>query len=127
MNNWGVSVIARYGSGSPFTPRQSQDIGILLTNSETKPSTFSADLRAYKNFTVQRLNFSVFARVFNLFDNRNQYGVYNDTGRADYTLDELLARQQNPVLPVNSLRQIFRNPSFYSAPRRIEMGLSIKY
>jgi hypothetical protein len=62
-----------------------------------------------------------------LFDIRNQTGVFDDTGRADFTLDELLARLQNPPLLVNSLRQIFRNPTFYSEPRRLELGLTITY
>jgi hypothetical protein len=125
--SWGASLIMQYGSGLPYTPRQSADIGVLLLNSERRPDFFNVDLRAYKDFQFDRLRFSLFGRVFNLFDIRNQTGVFDDTGRADFTLDELLARLQNPPLLVNSLRQIFRNPTFYSEPRRLELGLTITY
>lgn len=125
--NWGISLITQYGSGLPYTPRVSEDIGILLTNSERRPAFFNADLRAFKNFHAGAFDFTAFLRVFNIFDRRNQLGVYDDTGRADYTLDELRARQQNPVQLVNSIGQFFRNPSFYSEPRRVEIGFSVTY
>ncbi|RMD97052.1 MAG: TonB-dependent receptor, partial [Calditrichaeota bacterium] len=125
--NWGISMIFKYGSGLPYTPRQSADIAILLKNSERRPSFFNADLRSFKNFRFGRLDVTAFLRVFNIFDIRNQLGVYDDTGRADFTLDELLARRLHPPLLVNSLGQFFRNPSFYSEPRRVEIGFSVSY
>lgn len=126
-NNWGVSVIVQYGSGTPYTPPQSADIGVLLINSETKPSYFNVDIRAYKDFILKSLKFSVFTRVINLFDIKNQINVYDDTGRADYTIYELQARRNQQPELVNSLGEFFRNPTFYSQPRTIEIGISIYF
>lgn len=126
-NNWGVSVIVQYGSGTPYTPPQSADIGVLLINSETKPSYFNVDMRAYKDFILKSLKFSVFTRVINLFDIKNQINVYDDTGRADYTIYELQARRNQQPELVNSLGEFFRNPTFYSQPRTIEIGISIYF
>ena len=128
--NWGFSFIGTYGSGFPYTPSQSMNISNLLTNAELKPTSFNIDLRAYKDFFFDPIRLSIFARVYNLLDTKNQNSVYNDSGTADYTLDEYLRRQQNINISgygnkVPSLDEYFRNPGMYSEPRRIEFGASI--
>jgi outer membrane receptor for ferrienterochelin and colicin len=125
QNDWGFSLIVNYGSGFPYTPTQSLNISALLTNSELKPSSFNVDLRAYKDITVGAFKFSLFTRVYNLFDIHNHVNVYNDSGSADFTIDEFLRRQQgNPEL-VNTFDEYYRNPTFYSEPRRIEVGATV--
>lgn len=129
-DNWGFSLIGTWGSGFPYTPTQSISISNLLTNAELKPTTFNVDLRAYKDFFFDPLRVSIFARVYNLFDIKNQNSVYNDSGTADFTLDEFLRRQQNINVSsygnkVPSLDEYYRNPGMYSEPRRIEVGATI--
>jgi len=124
-DNWGFSLISKYGSGFPYTPNQSLDVSELLTNSELKPSTFNVDLRAYKDIEIGGIKISFFARVFNLFDKKNQNNVYNDSGTADFTLEEFLRRQSGVPELVNTLDEYYRNPGFYSEPRRVEFGTSI--
>ena len=83
------------------------------------------DLRAYKDFTFGgAFRLSLFLRVFNLFDIRNEVNVYNDSGTADFTIDEFLRRQQGSPPIVNTLDEFYRNPTFYSQPRRVEIGAS---
>lgn len=123
--DWGFSLIASYGSGFPYTPTQSFNLSALLTNSELKPSSFNVDLRAYKDIQLGFMKISLFTRVYNLFDIRNQVNVYNDSGTADFTIDEYLRRREgNPEL-VNTLDEYYRNPTFYSEPRRIEVGATL--
>jgi outer membrane receptor for ferrienterochelin and colicin len=122
---WGSSIIAQWGSGLPYTPRSSQDIATLLTNSQYKPTTFNADLHAYKNIPLGRGMMTVFLRIFNLFDSLNEINVYSDTGRAGVTMDEDKARLSNPSEIINSLNQWFIDPTFYAEPRRIEIGLTV--
>ncbi len=124
---WGASTIARYGSGTPYSPRRTTDITALLTNSQTKPAFFNVDLQGYYEFKLSRFNVVAFARVFNLFDIRNEVGVYDDTGRAGFTIDEARARASHPTEYVNSLDQWYQNPSQYSEPRRIEFGLNLEF
>ncbi|MBI2417032.1 MAG: hypothetical protein HYV28_03880, partial [Ignavibacteriales bacterium] len=125
-DNWGFSIIGQYGSGFPYTPSQSADVSSLLTNSETKPSTFNVDLKAYKDFQVDPFRLSLFMRVQNLFDIKNQYDVYSDSGTADFTIDEKnAAGKQNPV--INSIDEFFRTPTMYNEPRRIEFGASFYF
>jgi hypothetical protein len=122
---WGFAFIGRYGSGFPYTPDFSQNVSSLLTNAGLKPSTFNIDLRAYKDISFGGdLRLSLFLRVFNLFDIRNEVNVYNDSGTADFTIDEFLRRQQGSPVLVNTLDEFYRNPTFYSEPRRVELGAS---
>lgn len=125
-DDWGFSLIGQYGSGFPYTPTQSLNLSTLLTNSELKPSFLNVDLRAYKDIYFGDFRVSLFARVYNLFDIRNEVNVYNDSGTADFTIDEFLRRNDdNPDFLVNSLTDFYRNPTFYSEPRRVEVGASI--
>ncbi|MCC6551320.1 MAG: TonB-dependent receptor, partial [Ignavibacteriaceae bacterium] len=101
---WGVSMIGSYGSGFPYTPNQSINLSTLLTNSETKPTYFNADFRAYYDFKIMdTYKISFFTRIYNLFDIRNEVNVYGDSGTADFTVEEFLRRQQNLPAIVNTL------------------------
>jgi outer membrane receptor protein involved in Fe transport len=128
-NNWGGGLIVQASSGQPYTPRQVEDISTLATNAETKPSNLNVDLRLYKDFTVAKnLKVSLFGRVFNLFDRLNQVNVFDDTGKADFTTD-----RNRTILtvgtrtPVNLVDEFYTNPTYYSEPRRIELGTTITF
>jgi hypothetical protein len=122
---WGLSFIASYGSGFPYTPTEAIAISDLLTNSELKPSTINVDLRAYKDFMIGALKITIFTRVYNLFDTKNMLNVYNDSGVADFTQDMYLRQLAGQTKIVNTVNQYYANPTFYSEPRRIEFGASL--
>ena len=125
---WGFSMIGQYGSGFPYTPSQSENLTKLLTNSLLKPSTFNVDLRAFYELKFSEdYRISFFARVFNLFDIKNQQDVYKDSGTADFTLAEYLRRQENAPEIVNTIDDFYRNPTYYSEPRRLELGFTFSY
>jgi hypothetical protein len=126
-SNWGLSTIAQYNSGQPYTPRRTTDITALMTNSQSKPPFLNLDIRAYYEFSISPFKLVAFGRVFNLLDIRNQTDVYLDTGQAGVTIDEANARSINPLTPVNSLSQWFRVPTQYSEPRRIEIGMNLEF
>ena len=69
----------------------------------------------------------VFARVFNLFDIRNENDVFDDTGRAGFTTDKARIEKANPRQLINSLSEWYRRPQNYSEPRRIELGLNLEF
>jgi outer membrane receptor for ferrienterochelin and colicin len=124
---WGASAIIQYGTGTPYSPRRNADVSALLTNSQTKPGFFNIDLQAYYKFALNPLNLTAFLRVFNVLDIRNEFGVYDDTGRSWTTLYETQALATNPNQHVNTLDQWFHNPTQYSEPRRIELGLTMEF
>lgn len=117
-----VSAIGQLGSGLPYTPSiQNQRTG--LENSDNRPGTFNVDLYATKYFYLLNKEFSIFLKVYNLFDTANELTVFNDTGRSGYTLE--LTRDQEKPRGVNTLQQFFTRPDFYSSPRQIVVGASL--
>ncbi|MBN1782949.1 carboxypeptidase-like regulatory domain-containing protein [bacterium] len=123
--SWGTSVIAQWGSGLPFTPPPTEDISVLQTNSQRKPSAYNVDLRAYKDFKIRYGTLTLFCRILNVFDTLNEINVYDDTGRAGFTTYQLDAAKSNPSQFINSLDQWYNNATHYSEPRRIEVGVSM--
>lgn len=127
QETWGGSVISQYGSGTPYTPRISRDISVFLTNSQTKPTYFNTDVRVYKSFAFDPVRLLLFLRVNNVFDVKNETGVFDDTGRAGKTYDEDRARLTNSREYINTITDYYTVPTNYSEPRRIEFGATIEF
>jgi hypothetical protein len=92
LNDFGISVLASFSSGHPFTRGQgAEDLEgdarfrqpIEPLNSSTTPSTFQVDLRVDKSFTIiDRFSANIYISVINLFDARNVENVFLRTGSA---------------------------------------------
>ncbi len=122
--NWGASTIVQVGSGLPYTPLSTEDISSLVQNSGKKPMTWNVD---FKGFYSPFKNATLFLRVENVFDHLNQHGVYDDSGKADFTRWENIAKSQNTGEAVNTIESWFNNETFYSMPRRIEFGVTYAF
>jgi len=119
-----ASFIGRFGTGLPYTPSlQNQRTG--LENSDNKPTFFDVDLYIAKYFEISSQQFSVFIKIFNLFDTLNEVNVFGDTGRAGDTLE--LTRNQTAPRGVNTTEEYFTRPDFYSSPRQIVIGADISF
>jgi outer membrane receptor protein involved in Fe transport len=131
--SWGMSAILQYGSGAPYTPFlvNASTGSTMLTNSQIKPSTFNCDFRAFYEMDLHNVKLVFFTRIFNLFDTRNQTGVYASTGRADNDwYNEANARRNTlngSTLQVNTLDQWFTDATKYSEPRRVELGMNLEF
>ena len=126
FSGWGLSTIARFGSGYPYTPsfQQAQPIGrdvssSLPTNSRRKPTTFNVDVNAFREFDLGPVSPRLFVQVYNVFDRRNVNNVFGDTGRPDMTLDQRIVGFYDSGYYVR--------PDFYSEPRRIQVGMSLNF
>jgi outer membrane receptor protein involved in Fe transport len=132
-NEWNISVVTRLSSGLPYTPEVTEETLYLVTNSGRRPSQVTVDLLADKTFAVAGVDITAFLKVFNLFDTLNERYVYNDTGRATYTL----VAQQGPALytdklaqevpGVHSAQEYFNRPTYYRPPREVRVGLSLEF
>lgn len=119
-----ISAIGRWGTGLPYTPAiQDQRTG--LENSDNRPSIFNVDLYMTKYFDILNQQFSLFLKIYNLFDTANEIEIFTDTGRAGYTL-ELTRGNQRPR-GVNTLKEFFSRPDYYSAPRQVILGASVEF
>ncbi|MBN2009636.1 TonB-dependent receptor [candidate division KSB1 bacterium] len=118
------SLIGKLGSGLPYTPSL-QDQRTGLENSENRPTFFNLDLYITKDLKPLGLNASVFIKAYNLLDLANEIEVFGDTGRAGYTLE--LTRSQEPPRGVNTLKDFYTRPDYYSQPRQVIVGVSFEY
>ena len=119
-----ASFIGRLGSGLPYTPSlQNQRTG--LENSDNKPVYYDVDLYITKYLEITGQQFSVFVKIYNLFDTLNEVNVFGDTGRAGDTLE--LTRNQTAPRGVNTTEEYFTRPDFYSAPRQIVIGADFSF
>jgi outer membrane receptor protein involved in Fe transport len=123
--NYAASFIGRFGTGLPYTPTF-QNVQTAFENSGRRPNVFSVDMYAYKNFRLYGLQYSFFVRAFNLLDRLNEQDIFSDTGRAGYTLAPLYVGGLHPR-GINTLDQYFTRPDFYSEPRRVQLGLELKF
>jgi len=131
--DWNVSLIGRIGTGLPYTPQNTGKMVYLRSNSGRRPITSKVDLFAEKSFKLFNNTLVIFLKVFNLFDTLNERLVYEDTGRATYTLvqvtggaqavDDLAAR----IPGLHTSSEYFNRPNYYSAPRQILAGFSIEF
>ncbi len=122
--NWDVGFIGRFGTGTPYTEDMQISNGVRFENGGTKPATYSLDLKASKFFRVFGLNWNAFALIYNVFDIRNEYGVYSTTGRATTDLNTKFA---GDIVGLNTIDEYVTNPSMYSAPRQIKVGLNVSF
>jgi len=122
-DDYSLSLIAKLGSGLPYTPSE-QNVRTAVENSERKPSFFNVDIHAYKNLKINEFHFTLFVRIFNLLDRKNEKDVYSDTGRANYSIS---AARTGTIFGINSLEEYIRRPDYYSLPRQIIMGVSFQF
>jgi hypothetical protein len=113
---YAASAVIRVASGQPYTPELGTGFGeVLQANSGRKPPGFLMDLRTERTLgSWQGAEVSLFARAFNVFDQRYFNGaVFASTGDPYYS--------RNPVADEVALA----DPTRYYPPRRIEMGLRL--
>ncbi len=130
--DYGFSVIGNFYSGQPYTPQVNKNTRVAQNafprNSDIKPSIFNIDLRAYKDIPIGNTTLTFFLRVFNLLDMDNPRTVFGDTGDPLFTFSQLEAEKVvQRLYYIDTLDDLFRNPGFFSEPRRIEFGASFNF
>lgn len=128
-DTWGGSLIARYGTGLPYSPSITQvtsDRGIssgLERNSRRRPLQFSLDLRLHKTFDLIGVNLTAFLQIFNLLDNDVVQHVFGDSGKPDFTTEGNNVGEAPDA--VNTVEEYLVRPWYYGEPRRIQFGIDI--
>ncbi len=134
--DWGFSIIGNFFTGQPYTPEVNKNTRVTQNafprNSDRKPTIFNMDLRVYKDFEISSSLLTVFLRVNNLFDSENPVNVYNDTGDPFFTFAKLEAQRIVPPAYFedfinNGLDEFYTDPTYFSEPRRVEVGFSFNY
>ena len=124
--SWGASLLGKLGSGLPytFTPAQAGAQFTRFENNERRPSQITFDLNAHKDLVVGGMQGSIFIKVFNLLDRRNEVAVYNDTGRSGYTIRTQFWGERTDI---GAVEDWVNRPHMYSQPRRIQLGIRLGF
>lgn len=154
LQNLGVNAIIRAGSGNPYS-RQSNTTADAIgggssflagsINGSNRPWQFRIDARIDKDFVItwnkgkegkpaKRSTLNVYLDFQNLLNTQNVLAVYRKTGNPD---DDgyLAAAEFQPSIASQTDEQSFRdlyaikvnNPSNYSRPRRVRLGLMLNF
>ncbi|MEM1270602.1 MAG: TonB-dependent receptor, partial [Bacteroidota bacterium] len=131
-NNFGFSLIGQFATGYPYTPLLIDQKIDQLPNAGRKPTQTRLDAHLYKEVSVAGLRGRVFAKVFNVLDRLNERFVFDDTGRATYSLNGQrgihAAWEPYYGLPgIQDLDTYNSRPNFFSTPREIQLGVSFGF
>ncbi|MBU4443728.1 TonB-dependent receptor [bacterium] len=124
--DWGVSVIGRLYSGLPYTP-QFQGYRLDKENSQRKPGQMTWDLYGHKVFTINNQKITAFVKIYNLFDKLNERYVFDDTGRATYSLVPNYMPDHGNEYGRHHLSDYLNYSWYYKSPREIRIGFSIGF
>ena len=130
--NWAASLLMRYGSGLPYTPTSVEQMQLPdreFKNSARKPVRYSVDLKAQKIIRIFDLPFTVFLKIYNLFDHLNENYVYSTTGTAKKNArlphDEQIQREMIRQGGQFTMQEWDNKPHWFSPPRRIQLGIEV--
>lgn len=130
-DDFGGSILARYGTGLPYTPSITQytsDRGIsagILRNSKRRPAQFTLDVKLYKTFNLFGLKITSYLQAINVLDNRVVVNVFGDTGSPDFTTANRNVKPDADRL--NTIQQWQRFPSHYGPPRKVQFGIDMSF
>lgn len=129
--NYGMSLTGYFNSGAPytFTPQGESILARvnLYPNNDYRPIRYHADLTGYYNVKLMNdvsLRFDL--SVYNLFDRLNENWVSSETGRA-YTAIVTDADVSNFKSDFSTYNETYQDPSAYSAPRQIKLGMGVSF
>ena len=129
-----LGLIGKIATGWPYTPSIPEANFIPRPNSGRKPVQKKCGCKIRKKSKNRKLStVALFARVYNIFDIRNERYVFNDTGSAKYTYeyrssqetDQLIANYGMPG--IHTWEDYMTRPHYYSAPRSFKIGLSLDF
>ncbi|MFQ6604675.1 MAG: carboxypeptidase-like regulatory domain-containing protein [Fidelibacterota bacterium] len=129
--SWSLSFLGQFGSGYPYTPTQNvattQGINVstdLPRNSRRKPITYNLDLNFQYQLPLQVVESTVFVKIFNVLDRRNELTVWSDTGTAKETYNIQGTDSENRP---NTITEYYTHPEWFSAPRQVQIGIKINF
>ena len=131
--DWIISSIGKFWTGKPYTPEFKTGVvsgagafAGFADNSARKPNVFDLDLRASYSINFLGFRTNLYCNVYNILDVRNEFTVWNDTGRSTYTLT---AKDVTPSDPgrIGHLNEHLIRPDWYGEPRKINIGLNISF
>jgi len=123
-----LGLIGRFATGQPYTPSNpGSALDTQFENSDRKPATYNFDLNLFKSIRYGAFNVKLFCKVFNLTDQLNQLYVYSSTGDSEAPYRTIPATEVLANNPNFTIEEVDLRPDYYSEPRRVLLGLQVKF
>lgn len=128
-----LGLIGKISTGWPYTPSIPLANYVPQPNSGRKPIQRNLDMKIERRVNVKRYTLSFFARVYNLFDIRNERYVFDDTGSAGYTYEYRSSQETEEFKShygepgIHTWQDYVTRPHYYSAPRSYKLGISLDF
>lgn len=131
VEEYGLTVTGYYNSGTPytFTPLGYTELSLinLYENNDIKPGSMTVDLTGYWRVPLfTKFNTRLFLNVYNLFDALNATWVYGDTGKP-YERIVTDIEKSNYKSAFTDVFDQYKNPTAYSSPRLVKLGLQFQF
>jgi len=127
-SDWNLTVLSRFSTGQPYTPGTTDPVEAQKKeNSKTSPSTSSTDVKISKTFNVAGVRLSLFADIFNIFNQKNvqiYYGFNVWTGKP-YRYGDVIS----PTTQYYDWYTMYRlmDPRQFSTGRYAKLGMRIDW
>ncbi len=128
---YGFTLTGYYNSGIPYTYQPLRESTLynvnLYMNNDYQPSGYTTDLAMHYSFKfMDQYNLRFTMNIYNLLDQLNTVWVHSDTGQPYTTV----VREGNLATHHSDFNDYYdriKNPSAYSSPRQIKVGLGIVF
>ena len=129
--NYGLTMTGYYNSGAPYTWSPIGESMLsrvnLYPNNSWRPTRYTVDLNGFYDFQVMKnIKLRLSLNMYNLLDQLNEEWVNSQTGRA-YTAIIRNTDVLNHRSDFNEFEDRIQNPSMYSAPRLVKLGLGVVF
>jgi len=128
---YGMTIMGFYDTGTPYTfsPQTDSPLSLinLYENNDYRPSSYRIDLNAYYALELfGGIDAKLYLKIYNLLDRKNPVWVYGDTGQPYTTVvrESQIAQHRSNF---NDYYDRIENPTAFSAPREIKLGLGIEF
>ncbi|MDR3628296.1 MAG: TonB-dependent receptor [Ignavibacteriaceae bacterium] len=154
LHEFGASLLLSFAAGHPYTLGTGSNISLGTSNpgaylsidarnryaaealnASTTPSTFQADLRLDKSFSIMdQVTADIYIYVINLFNTKNVTDVYTRTGVANddgYLTDPNMGGYKQTQKYGSDFSNFYTSDlqygGLYGVPRQIRLGLRLEY
>jgi len=130
-DKYGANLTGYFDSGTPYSWSPISNSILfrvnLLPNNSWMPAQYSFDFNGYYNLNLsEKFRTKLTLTIYNLFDRLNEVWVNSQTGRA-YTAIVRETDLASHKSEFNDYYDRIQNPSMYSAPRLIKIGIGIDF